>query len=158
MGTRADFYVGRGELAEWLGSIGMDGYPDGWPSDPAFGPIIAIRTEALFREMVAGMLAACGSGTVPAQGWPWPWTSSRRTDYAYAFDEGRVWVACWGRGWDAADVEPRASEEADEDDDEDDEVSPLVPFPDMAARQRVTLGPRSGLLVISPRGPERGEE
>lgn len=29
MGTRADFYVGRGESAEWLGSIAWDGYPSG---------------------------------------------------------------------------------------------------------------------------------
>jgi hypothetical protein len=29
MGTRADFYVGRGETAEYLGSIAWDGYPDG---------------------------------------------------------------------------------------------------------------------------------
>lgn len=27
MGTRADFYVGRGEQAEWLGSIAWDGNP-----------------------------------------------------------------------------------------------------------------------------------
>jgi hypothetical protein len=29
MGTRADFYVGRGGQAEWLGSIAWDGYPSG---------------------------------------------------------------------------------------------------------------------------------
>jgi hypothetical protein len=29
MGTRADFYVGRGETAEWLGSIAWDGNPGG---------------------------------------------------------------------------------------------------------------------------------
>jgi hypothetical protein len=29
MGTRADFYVGRGPDAEWLGSVAMDGYPSG---------------------------------------------------------------------------------------------------------------------------------
>jgi hypothetical protein len=29
MGTRADFYVGRGKDAEWLGSVAFDGYPSG---------------------------------------------------------------------------------------------------------------------------------
>lgn len=29
MGTRADFYVGKGPNAEWLGSTAMDGYPEG---------------------------------------------------------------------------------------------------------------------------------
>ena len=29
MGTRADFYVGRGESAEWLGSVAWDGNPRG---------------------------------------------------------------------------------------------------------------------------------
>lgn len=33
MGTRADFYVGRGTEAEWIGSIALDGYPDGIPDD-----------------------------------------------------------------------------------------------------------------------------
>ncbi len=28
MGTRADFYVGLGEQAEWLGSVAWDGNPD----------------------------------------------------------------------------------------------------------------------------------
>src|ERR1019366_740841 len=28
MGTRADFYIGRGASAEWLGSIAWDGHPD----------------------------------------------------------------------------------------------------------------------------------
>ena len=29
MGTRADFYIGKGTDAEWLGSIAWNGYPDG---------------------------------------------------------------------------------------------------------------------------------
>jgi hypothetical protein len=29
MGTRADFYIGRGTEAEWLGSVAWDGYPGG---------------------------------------------------------------------------------------------------------------------------------
>jgi len=33
MGTRADFYVGIGPEAEWVGSIAYDGYPDGVIAD-----------------------------------------------------------------------------------------------------------------------------
>ncbi len=29
MGTRADFYTGRGQTAQWLGSIAWGGYPVG---------------------------------------------------------------------------------------------------------------------------------
>jgi hypothetical protein len=29
MGTRADFYIGRGKRALWLGSVAFDGYPAG---------------------------------------------------------------------------------------------------------------------------------
>jgi hypothetical protein len=47
MGTRADFYVGRGESAEWLGSIAYDGYPEGEP-----GGLLKIGDEAKFRKRV----------------------------------------------------------------------------------------------------------
>ena len=33
MGTRADFYVGKGKDSEWLGSIAWDWYPDGIPDN-----------------------------------------------------------------------------------------------------------------------------
>jgi hypothetical protein len=149
MGTRADFYVGRGTHAEWLGSVGYDGYPDGWPGDPKYGPIVAVRTDATFREMVQLMLADCDSATVPAQGWPWPWLNSRLTDFAYAFDEGRVWVTTFGHGWRLADENPTW--------DDDDLLGPKVPFPNMKDKQRVTMGKRSGILVIGPSGPIDGD-
>ncbi len=130
MGTRADFYVGRDDAAEWLGSIAYDGYPgEGIPS-----PLLGLATEEDFRVAVEKILTS-DHATRPEQGWPWPWDNSGTTDYAYAFDsvEQAVYVSSFGGVWVHArnlgtDGEPT--------------------FPDMTDRKNVTLGARSGLLVI----------
>lgn len=139
MGTRADFYVGRGNNAEWVGSIAWDGYPDGI-SD-------ALRdadSETAFRASVAQMAASRDDFTGPEKGWPWPWATSNTTDYAYAFDDGAVWGSRLGGPWfSAKDPEPN-NYEAD---------GPGAEFPDMQARSNVTHGPRSGLIVIRSKAP-----
>jgi hypothetical protein len=94
MGTRADFYVGRGKNAEWLGSIAWDGYPDGVPE-----PLLKKRTEKTYRAAVEAILSTDESATRPKDGWPWPWDDSHTTDYAYAFDGGRVWGCPFGHYW-----------------------------------------------------------
>jgi len=67
MGTRADFYVGRGKTAEWLGSIAWDGYPAGlWPNkdtatakaDIPKTPVIAATAEEAYRKAVDELLAS----------------------------------------------------------------------------------------------------
>lgn len=63
MGTRADFYVGRGEAAEWLGSIAMDGYPDGHPEG-----CMAANTEEKYRTEVECILGAVEHATRPDEG------------------------------------------------------------------------------------------
>jgi hypothetical protein len=114
MGTRADFYVGRGESAEWLGSIAWDGYPD---------------------------------GIDPEMGWPWPWDDSGTTDYAYAFEDGAVYASSFGHAWfrpnpDAPDFgEPEWDEHGND-------LGSDATFPNMAERKAVTLGPRSGVIVV----------
>lgn len=139
MGTRADFYVGRGETAEWLGSIAMDGYPDG--IDDA---VKGSSTEAQYRAAVAAFIAADDRGTTPEMGWPWPWEDSRTTDYAYAFvandapGSGAVWASSFGHRWFLVQRE--------EPDDEPGEK--VAVFPNMKSRQNVTMGPRSGLIVL----------
>jgi hypothetical protein len=139
MGTRADFYVGRGENAEWLGSIAMDGYPDGNPCD-----IIKAETEAGYRKLVAELSESCRHFTKPEQGWPWPWDDGKLTDYSYAFDEGHVWGTSFGYGWwDARAEEP---------DGEEMPVVKTVVFPNMAERQNVVFGDRSGLMILT--GPK----
>lgn len=154
MGTRADFYVGRGLSAEWLGSIAWDGYPDGIPDQ-----IRRATDEAVFRAEVAAFLQREESATKPEDGWPWPWEDSRTTDYAYAFDSGEVFASCFGHPWfNAARGEPPEPPEPGDDDDSlvvgelltagTHPAVAKVEFPDMSARRRVTFGKRSGLIVI----------
>ena len=142
MGTRADFYVGRGLEAEWIGSIAWDGYPDGVPE-----PVLTSTSEQDFRERVEAILAEKRSATRPEMGWPWPWEDSNTTDYAYAWDGG-VFICGFGRGWktpgeyrDAVDSDAGLRED-------EPEAGDRCVFPDMSARMSVTLGPRSGVLVF----------
>lgn len=148
MGTRADFYIGRGEEAEWLGSIAYDGYPEGW------GRYLLehdVEDEESFREAVKALFKATESGvggghwTSPEQGWPWPWEDSRTTDFSYAFDpeEGRIFFSCFGYApwWPLEDYENYSH------DDMGDEKT-LV-FPNMKDKQNVARDNRSGMLIVS---------
>lgn len=145
MGTRADFYVGTGKEAQWLGSIAFDGYnidqaheptrdnPD--PYTQRCWNVKAAKTEDEFRKAVADFLAADSSGTKPEEGWPWPWDDSRTTDYAYCFDGTKTKSFSFGRpipddGSDISDNTPQSE------------------FPDMKDVKNVTLGRRSGLVIL----------
>jgi len=136
MGTRADFYVGRGLEAEWLGSIGWDGYPAG------IGPevLAGSTSEETWRSAVAALLDADESASTPADGWPWPWEDSRTTDWSYAWDDG-VWCSCFGYRW----VTPI---ESDDDDYPGENEKKEAIFPNMEERAAVTFGGRSGLIVL----------
>jgi len=133
MGTRADFYVGRGKEAEWLGSIAWDGYPDAM--DKA---ILRAKDEKVFRSAVDTFLKAREDATFPKDGWPWPWDDSQTTDYAYAFNDGKVYGSNFGHKWFSCYPlrEPEESGNAREE------------FPDMKSKKAVTFGKRSGLLII----------
>lgn len=133
MGTRADFYVGRGKSAEWIGSTAWDGYPSGFSNTPIF----KAKTEEAFRATVADEISGREDGTKPEMGWPWPWDNSQTTDYSYAFDGGRVYASCFGHRW----FNPRKPEPEDHEGEK-------TEFPDMKDRQRVTLGKRSGVIVF----------
>jgi hypothetical protein len=155
MGTRADFYVGRGEAAEWLGSVAYDGDPSGWASgdagvelticqdEPHPDSILEAKTSGQYVRRVAAMLAVCHHATLPAQGWPWPWETSHTTDYAYCWDAGEVLTFCLGR----LVVEGETYDQRHE--------RPLEPFPDMTKRQNVTFGERSGLLLLTAEPPPK---
>ena len=133
MGTRADFYIGRGKDAEWLGSIGWDGYPEGINHQ-----IFQSITVGDYREQVASFLSKRDDATFSEQGWPWPWDDSCTTDYAYAFDNGKVLACPFGHGW----FVPT--------DDEPDELIGGAEFPNMKDK-RIVAEPgskRSGLMVF----------
>lgn len=146
MGTRADFYVGKGKGAEWLGSIAYDGYPDG---NTAEYLVNGASTEEEYRERVLAMIEALDHGTKPEQGWPWPWDDSSTSDYAYTWcgEDERVEVTDsafpW---WPAQNLHDHGGGEY--------EYGKAykegsVVFPDMTERKNVTLGQRSGMLVLS---------
>jgi hypothetical protein len=168
MGTRADFYIGRGEKAAWLGSTAMDGNIDSQPDE-----ILLAKTQDDFVRAVTGAIEERDDGTQPSQGWPWPWKTSNTTDYSYAFDDGTVYVCCFGYKW-ATYVEWQAnvkainewcekeraltSEGLDEEAIEakigtmpasviDADGKECV-FPDMTDVQNVDFGRRSGILII----------
>lgn len=132
MGTRADFYVGRGESAEWLGSVAWDGYPDGFEAE-----LFAPTTEAEWRAEVA-KLSTREDWTSPEMGWPWPWENSQTTDFAYAFDGGSVHASNFGHAW----FDPK-KEQPECDGDE-----AKVAFPEMKGSSAPAGSKRSGIMVF----------
>jgi len=87
MGTRADFYVGHGKQAEWIGSVAYDGY---MYAEESNNSIIESKTEEEFRKNVLDMLNSRRDSTLPVNGWPWCWETSKLTDYVYWFENGKV--------------------------------------------------------------------
>lgn len=134
MGTKADFYIGKGKDSEWIGSIAYDGYPDRLPKN-----IIHSHNEEYYRQCVIEFLNNRDDNTLPDKGWPWPWNDSNTTDYAYTFDGIKVVGSCFGSYW--FDVANPPKEE------KEDGESPI--FPDMKDIKNVSFGKNSGLLIIS---------
>jgi len=130
MGSRADFYVGRGKEAEWLGSIAWDGYPEGIPDT-----ILDSQNETFYRTAVQEFVTGKRDGRLPENGWPWAWDDSRTTDFAYAYDDGKVWASCFGSEWfnpRQKDIDPYDSKQA-------------AVFPNMSKIKNVT---DSGFILI----------
>lgn len=141
MGTRADYYIGRGLNAKWLGSTAWDGYPD----DDRIKIICASLSEQEYVYNIERNFDQRDDATRPEQGWPWPWETSSITDYAYAWDGDRVWISCYGSAWfnltdyekdKFGDFDPNLIEEE------------RAIFPSMKEIQKVTFGERSGIMIF----------
>lgn len=151
MGTRADFYVGRGTNAEWLGSIAWDGY------DISGFKIEEAKTEKTFRKRVAAFLASRNDATLPEMGWPWPWDDSNLTDEVWAFDSKQFWNAHgypesrWYKVKEDGSVEQFRGDE----DEQPERFAKwesrheIAVFPNMEDKKALTLGKRSGLIVVN---------
>lgn len=141
MGTRADFYVGRGETAEWIGSITSVGYPDGIDAT-----VFNVTTEDDYRAAVTEFFAQRDDVTLPSEPWPWPWVNSQTTDYAYAFDTDAVYASSFGCQWFKVDPDAELFGEP-----EYDSGAAKVPFPDMSSRKGDLdhIMSRSGMIVVS---------
>ncbi|VBB05584.1 Hypothetical protein LUCI_0794 [Lucifera butyrica] len=92
MSTKADFFVGTGRDAKYLGSIRWDGYPEG--IDPK---ILRSRTQKGFEKNVKKFLANREDGTLTNQGESWTWEESIQIiDYAYCFVNNQVMASYFG--------------------------------------------------------------
>ena len=146
MGTRADFYVGRGTGAMWLGSIAWDGYPKGIDSS-----VLAATTQGEFVQALSEFFKHRDDVSLANHdGWPWPWENSHTTDFAYAFDGGSVWVSMFGSAWKHSS---QAIPPKDADDDTKDNWwgathDAATVFPDMSHIKDVARDERSGLLFF----------
>lgn len=148
MGTRADFYIGRGKAAKWIGSCAYDGHED---TMKHLG-IVGAESRKDFVAAVEKRIAK-EDGTRPDDGWPWPWDDGHLTDRSYAWDNGKVWLSAWGRKW--LTWEQYLAREAEAKrlwDEEEREIAelPKVPFPNMKKRRNMApVGSRkSGTLLV----------
>ena len=144
MGTRADFYVGKGKEAEWLGSIAWDG-------DEVGNQILECTSSEAFRHAVQCFLESRDDATFPKNGWPWPWDDSKLTDRSYWHFDGRTFEDV---GYENHYYVQRSEARPDEDNDETAYQAWLdtheeIDFPDMSAKKNVTFGERSGLIMVS---------
>jgi hypothetical protein len=83
MGSRADFYVGIGNQAEWLGTLLNNG--DVWHTPLE---IIIQESQIMYEELVIEHLKN-NNGIIKDDGGKWPhkWQDSLMTDYSYIFDK-----------------------------------------------------------------------
>lgn len=98
MGTRADFYIGKGKTARWIGSLAWDGYE--WDqriekNDP--DAITEAKNENDFKSAVTQVLKDRIDATTPKMGWPWPWDDSQTTDFSYCFVNDHIEAFCFGK-------------------------------------------------------------
>jgi hypothetical protein len=107
-----DFYDGRGEGAEWLGTLAChDASPQALGLIELFSPVADDSPAGHlfdgqdYREAVAKLLAkhdnqeapgATWEATYPVDGWPHGRTTSASTLYAACWDKGAVWVHEYG--------------------------------------------------------------
>jgi hypothetical protein len=144
MGTRADFFVGIGPTAEWIGSVSYDGWSD--TSGAGVGPLSS-TSEAAFRAAVEHVLSTWHPPvTRPEEGWPWPWEDFRTTDYAYAWDPARGPVVSeFGHVWltpqELLDL-PRDMPYGGQRELRDDEVR------DMRGHKKADILAKSGLMLL----------
>lgn len=93
--TKADFYIGVGQDAKWVGSVERDGYPDAIPAE-----ILIQINEIMFEELVVEFLQSRRPYSfIASEGdkWPWLWSDSRMTDYAYIFFHAKVVMSQFGK-------------------------------------------------------------
>ena len=102
--TAADFYLGRGPSARWIGSLRPQADPAELAVTPPGRILLAATASPDYARAVEDLLALPaviqnGGGSRPADGWPWSWPDSSLTGWCYAFDTAGVWISYFGRAW-----------------------------------------------------------
>lgn len=98
----ADFYLGRGPNAEYLGSVATAGAPEDIEAWERFQHLDDENyTPEDFREEVRDLRNSPTHddpthGGLGAPRWPWRYESSDDTPWAYVFDAGTVFVFRYG--------------------------------------------------------------
>lgn len=144
MGTRADFYIRTPEGLAWQASVAYDGYDVEEMTEQnarktkrnkSCWNLRHAKNETDFKAALATYLSHRDDATVTDDGWPWPWKDSCTTDRAYVFENGGVRCFAWGK-----EIVPG----------NDDAEGPMPEggWPDMTSIQNVTLGPRSGVMIL----------
>lgn len=85
--TRADFYVGTGPNARYLGSVFNDG-----GDIPA--SVKRARTPEKFEKAVARLIKKENGYTT----WQWGWETSQATDFSYWLENEKLYVVRFGKG------------------------------------------------------------
>ena len=81
MNENADFYVGMGDHADWVGSVSKGGSIYNVPTD-----LLIQVNRVMFEEIAIEYIKHC-NGVVANHvcEWPWSWSDSRMTTYSYIF-------------------------------------------------------------------------
>jgi hypothetical protein len=97
--AKADFYLGRGPGAQWLGSVVDYGSPADVASENLFREARGNYTEDSYLERVRQIMLDANqdahwprSPWATQRTWPHEHATSADTDYAYAYTKNAVWV------------------------------------------------------------------
>jgi len=96
---KADFYVGDGRQADWVGSVNRCG--EIWAIST---PILLQVNRTMYEELVIEYINFC-EGVVANHvcQWPWEWPDSSGTDYSYIFSPAHEKVYMSIQGGDLMD-------------------------------------------------------
>jgi hypothetical protein len=103
LATTTDFYLGRGDHAEWLGSLSSQCEPDNLLRVPPGRRALTATNESIYRAAIADLLTTWrtsenGTAHPCRTWWPWPAATSHGTDWIVTYDpeDGGVFVTIGG--------------------------------------------------------------
>ncbi|VVJ22699.1 Uncharacterised protein [Amycolatopsis camponoti] len=91
MSSYTDFYLGRGEKADWIGSLRGECYPENFLVVAPLRMALTATDARTFRAAVTNTLNCweaehLGQAYHRELGWPWPWYSSHTSSWIITFD------------------------------------------------------------------------